>query len=445
MRFRDRRDAGRHLADALGGVDLRGLGAVVLGLPRGGVPVAFEVSERFGFPLDVLVVRKLGVPFQPELAMGAIGEGAVRVENLDVLRSTGLTSVDLDDAEQRERPELERRASRYRAGRTPVDLHDRCAIVVDDGIATGSSARAACKVVRALGAARIVVATPVASRLAAAELRADCDELVCLELPEPFFAVGEWYHDFSQTTDQEVIDLLRRAASDRAGSAVAAVSDGCVEQSDDDIEIPLGSVTLAGRLTIPPAACATVIFAHGSGSGRHSPRNRFVASELQRAGLATLLLDLLTPDEEVRQASVFDVQLLGQRLEGTTRWAGTLLELAQRPFGYFGESTGAAAALWAAAQPDCRVAALVSRGGRPDLAAPLLSAVRAPTLLIVGARDEIVLELNRKAQAALRCESRLSVVPGASHLFEEAGTLDVVAELARDWFITNLGMKEHCD
>jgi putative phosphoribosyl transferase len=154
--------------------------------------------------------------------------------------------------------------------------------------------------------------------------------------------------------------------------------------------------------------------------------------------LATLLLDLLTPVEELDRSSVFDVPLLARRLAEATTWVATVPGLESVPMGYFGASTGAAAALWAAAQPDCPVAAVVSRGGRPDLAGPLLAAVTAPTLLVVGGLDETVLELNRKAQAELRCENQLVVVPGATHLFEEAGALDTVAGLAREWFASKL-------
>lgn len=437
MRFRDRFDAGRHLAEVLSRADLQGLEATVAALPRGGVPVAFEVAERLGAPLDVLVVRKLGVPFQPELAMGAIGEGGVRVENSDVLRSAGLGPKDLEDAERRERPELERRAALYREGRSQVDVHGRCAIVVDDGIATGSTMRAACRVLRAIGAARIVVAVPVASRMAVTDLRGECDELVCLEIPDPFFAVGEWYRDFSQTGDDEVVDLLRRAAVDQEPADGRGVVPSAPER-DDEVEVRAGGSALTGRLTVPSDPQGTVLFAHGSGSSRHSPRNRYVAAVLQRAGLATLLLDLLTPAEELERSSVFDVRLLARRLAEATKWVATVPELGAVPMGYFGASTGAAAALWAAAQSGCPVAAVVSRGGRPDLAGPLLPAVTAPTLLVVGGLDETVLDLNRKAQAELRCENQLIVVPGATHLFEEAGALDTVAGLARDWFVAKL-------
>jgi putative phosphoribosyl transferase len=437
MRFRDRSDAGRHLAEVLCRADFQDLPVVVVALPRGGVPVAFEVAERLAVPLDVLVVRKLGVPFQPELAMGAIGEGGVRVANPDVLRSAGLGSKDLDDAERRERPELERRAALYREGRSRVEVHGRCAIVVDDGIATGSSVRAACRVLRALRAARIVVAVPVASRMAVTDLRGECDELACLDAPDPFFAVGEWYRDFSQTADDEVVDLLRRAAliQERGGGRTEEPN---APEHGEEVVVRSGDTSLAGRLTVPPDPRGIVLFAHGSGSSRHSPRNRFVAAVLQESGLATLLLDLLTPAEERDHSSVFDVRLLADRLGAATKWVAGLPRLDALPIAYFGASTGAAAALRAAAQAGCPVAAVVARGGRPDLAGPFLPAVTAPTLLIVGSRDEPVLELNRRAQAELQCENELVVVPGATHLFEEVGALETVAGLARDWMLSRL-------
>jgi putative phosphoribosyl transferase len=177
-----------------------------------------------------------------------------------------------------------------------------------------------------------------------------------------------------------------------------------------------------------------VIFAHGSGSSRHSPRNQFVAEVLYRAGLGTLLLDLLTPTEELNRANVFDVELLASRLTAVTRWLSGRPDTASCRVGYFGASTGAGAALWAAADADAQIAAVVSRGGRPDLAGSRLAQVQAPTLLIVGSADEVVLALNRSAQAQLRCPSQLAVVERATHLFEEPGTLAEAAVLAGDWF-----------
>jgi len=181
-----------------------------------------------------------------------------------------------------------------------------------------------------------------------------------------------------------------------------------------------------------------VLFAHGSGSSRHSPRNQFVAGVLNRAGIGTLLLDLLTPGEAESRQNVFDIDALQRRLVLATRWLAIELRPAEPPLGYFGASTGVAAALWAATDPGVDVAAVVSRGGRPDLAGPRLGGVRAPTLLIVGGDDDVVLELNREARTLMTCPTALRVVPGASHLFEEPGTLQVAAELARDWFLEHL-------
>ena len=439
MSFRDRTDAGRQLAAVLQRAGVGGEHAIVLGLPRGGVPVAFEVARALRLPLDVIVVRKLGVPFQPELAMGAIGEGGVRVENQEVIHSSALLALDIEAVERHERVELERRARQYRGDRPRMDLTDRDAVIVDDGIATGSTARAACQVARAHGATRVVLAVPVASRAALASLREVCDEVFCVEVPEPFYAVGEWYRDFSQTTDDQVVDLLRRAAGEDGGGRGGDPPRSGGEARDEEVEVPSGDLGLIGRLTIPAAPLGTVVFAHGSGSSRHSPRNRYVAGVLNDAGLATLLVDLLTLEEETDRSHVFDVRLLAERLVDAARWTSAQPGVPSSGVGFFGASTGAAAALRAATQPDCRVSAIVSRGGRPDLAAPLLSAVTAPTLLIVGGRDEGVLALNRRAQAELRCESLLTVVPDATHLFEEPGALETVAGLARDWFLEKMG------
>ena len=197
---------------------------------------------------------------------------------------------------------------------------------------------------------------------------------------------------------------------------------------------------LAGNLAVPAGAKGIVLFAHGSGSSRQSPRNVWVARHLQRAGLATLLFDLLTRAEEARDASTrehrFDIPLLAHRLAAATLWLAEHGELARLAVGYFGASTGSAAALVAAAELGDRVAAVVSRGGRPDLAGePVLARVVAPTLLIVGGNDDAVLTLNRAAHAQMSCERQLAIVPGASHLFEEPGALEVVADLAMQWFV----------
>ena len=230
--FIDRTDAGRRLGGRLG--QLRGRDVMVLGLPRGGVPVAAEVARALDAPLDVIIVRKLGVPSQPELAVGAVGEDGVLVVNERVARRVHLSEAEFAEMERRGREEVQRRAEWFRADRPRQPLTGRIAVVVDDGIATGSTARAACQVVLALGAARVVLATPVCAPQTARTLRGEVDEVVCLETPAWFGAVGQFYVDFRQTSDDEVVELLRRGA--RAVSVPADDSprgDGPVDEEPD--------------------------------------------------------------------------------------------------------------------------------------------------------------------------------------------------------------------
>jgi predicted phosphoribosyltransferase/dienelactone hydrolase len=391
------------------------------------------VADALGAPLDVIVVRKLGVPYQPELAMGAIGEDGVRVVDQRIVGLVGASSADIARVEERERIELSRRAERFRRGHARVPLSGRHVIVIDDGVATGSTARAACEVARAEGASRVTLAVPVAPSEWVERLGDVADELVAVETPAAFRAVGQFYVDFRATTDDEVVAVLARAAARRAGDRPEPRG-----RMDCEVDITLGTLHLPGHLTVPAGATGLVVFAHGSGSSRHSPRNEFVAEILHESGLGTLLFDLLTEDEASNRSHVFDVGLLAERLVGVTEWAR--LRSDALPIGYFGASTGAAAALRAAVVLGDDVAAVVSRGGRPDLTGRCLAAVRAPTLLIVGGADTTVLGLNRQAYEQIRCERRLCVVPGATHLFEEPGTLRIAAEAARDWFVRHLAL-----
>ncbi|HLF42614.1 MAG TPA: phosphoribosyltransferase family protein [Acidimicrobiia bacterium] len=435
--FRDRVEAGRQLAEHL--LYLKDQDVVVLGLPRGGVPVAHQVALALDAPLDVIVVRKLGVPYQPELAMGAIGEEGVRIIDSHIVSMAGVSDNELAEVERAERAELDRRAHLFRGGRPREPLQGRVAVIVDDGIATGSTARAAAQVARELGAARVVVATPVAPREVRARLGRDADEVIVVETPEPFYAIGQFYLDFSQTADEEVTAILERASPTVEGGSVPwpPMSADDPPPIDQEVSVTVGGADLGGHLTVPDGSMGTVLFAHGSGSSRHSPRNRHVAEALNRAGLGTLLFDLLTPAEEPDRTNVFDIGLLARRLVEGTGWLTRLEAWPPQPIGYFGASTGAAAALWAVSELGGAISAVVSRGGRPDLAMQHLAQVRSPTLLIVGGLDTVVLDLNWAAQAAMSCENRLDVVPGASHLFEEPGAMDRVALLARDWFVTH--------
>jgi len=420
--FHDRVEAGRRLARHLQGSPLGTSSAhrdlVVLGLPRGGVPVAAEVARALQAPLDVIVVRKLGVPAQPEYAMGAIGEDGVTVVSNDVIELVRVSARDLERVEREQRELLDSRLMALRAVRPREPLTGRTALLVDDGIATGSTMRAAVRVARAHGAARVIVAAPVAPPDVVSMLLREADDVVVLEQPEPFWAVGNWYEHFDPVSDDDVVALLTHAMLPMSRDVTLAVDGG----------------HLHGDLVVPPAARGVVVFAHGSGSSRHSPRNRWVAERLQTAGMATLLIDLLTEDEAGLRSNVFDIDVLTARLRTAVARLGELPETHHLPVGLFGASTGAAAALCAAADTEHHVVAVVSRGGRPDLAGPALGRVTVPTLLIVGGDDGVVIGLNEEAAAQLPCVHRLAIVPGASHLFEEPGTLEQVADLAVTWF-----------
>jgi putative phosphoribosyl transferase len=425
--FRDREDAGRRLAARL--ARYREERPVVFALPRGGVPVGFEISRALGAPLDVFVSRKLGAPGQPEFGIGAVAPGGVRVLNADVVERLGIPEDYLEAITRRETAEVERRLAHFRGDRPEPEVAGRTVILVDDGLATGVTARAAVEAMKRLGPRRLVLAAPVCAAQTAELLGPEVDELVCLEAPPDLGAIGFWYGDFSQTSDEEVIELLERSRR---------------EVGERTVRIPAGPVELEGSLGVPAGggASGVVLFAHGSGSGRHSPRNRRVAQALREKGLATLLIDLLTPDEEAldreRGHLRFDIDLLALRLREATDWLRRDADTRDLSVGYFGASTGAAAALVAAAERPETVSAVVSRGGRPDLAGEALPRVEAPTLLIVGGEDEVVIRLNEEALALLRVEKRLEIVAGAGHLFEEPGALEEVARLAADWFTRHL-------
>jgi putative phosphoribosyl transferase len=429
--FRDRHEAGRRLADRLASYTLPH--PLILGLPRGGVPLAADVADALGADLDVLVVRKLGAPGNPEYAIGAVGEDGAVVVDHSATRALRVTRDQLDRIADAEGREIKRRVSAYRGGSRRLGVAGRNVIIVDDGLATGSTAAAAVRVARHLGAAHITVAVPVGSVQAVDWLRGMADSVLCLETPEPFYAVGQHYADFAQVPDEDVIAILRahprrdNCGRDDSGSV------------DEEVQISCEGLRLPGHLTIPDTAHGIVLFAHGSGSSRLSPRNVAVAKQLQGAGIGTLLFDLLTEREAADRRLVFDIELLADRLLHATTWMRQCAEAADLRLGYFGASTGAAAALVAAAQDPEDVSAVVSRGGRPDLAGVWLEKVQAPTLLIVGGHDYPVIDLNRQAQQHLHCRNLLEIVPGATHLFEERGTLAQAGRLAQSWFLQHLG------
>jgi putative phosphoribosyl transferase len=431
-RYRDRREAGRVLAGELAG--LAGENPVVVALPRGGVPVGYEVAAALGAPLDIGLVRKLGAPMQPELGIGALGEGGQAVLDTEAARRLGISREELRVIVEREQRELERRRRSYRPGHPPIDVDGRVVLLVDDGLATGVTAIAAARVLRARGAQAVILAVPVCPSGVAERLRSEFDRFVCLSSPQPFLGVGAAYEDFGQTTDREVVELLARARRGSSGDDGGAKASNGPPVTELEVTVPEAGIELSGTLGLPDDPAGLVIFAHGSGSSRLSPRNRAVAGHLNAAGIATLLFDLLTEDEARDRANVFDIDLLAGRLLAARRWVAQAPEIHDLPVGLFGASTGAAAALRTAALAPEGVAAVVSRGGRPDLVGAALRQVKAPTLLIVGGEDREVLDLNRRAANMLAGPHKLAVVPGAGHLFEETGALEQAAGLAAAWF-----------
>ncbi|HWM95855.1 MAG TPA: hotdog fold thioesterase, partial [Streptosporangiaceae bacterium] len=292
MRFRNRADAGRRLASRLEG--LRGKDAVILGLPRGGVPVAAEVARALAVPLDIILVRKLGVPNQPELGMGAIGESGARVINPDVVRYAQVSEAQMAEVERRERAELQRRALRFRGGAPHEPLVGRIAVIVDDGIATGSTARAACQVARAQGAATVLLAVPVAPLGADVAMRGDADEVICLEMPERFLAIGEWYEDFAQTSDEEVVALLRAARAMQAERAREHPADEPEEQVPEAVT---GRQDEPGISAGAPGGHAPEPAAGGPGAGASRAELDGLVDMLPFAAGLGLVLDAAAPDE----------------------------------------------------------------------------------------------------------------------------------------------------
>ncbi|HZN92490.1 MAG TPA: phosphoribosyltransferase family protein [Myxococcales bacterium] len=438
--FRDRKDAGRQLARAL---EAYGREApVVLGLPRGGVVVANEVAQALGAPLDVVVVRKVGAPGHEEVGMGAVAEGGVTVLNNDLIARMAVRDEELWERVVHQREELEARVRLLRRGRAPIDLHGRTVILVDDGIATGGTMLAALRAVRERGGRRIILAVPIGSGQALEDLAPQVDELVCLRVPSALSTIGAWYEDFSQTSDREVLELLHEESGEQEWLQWTSPPEDDPPLAERELTIDAGGVPLPAHVAIPPAPRGLVLFAYGSGSSRYSPRNQQVARILHRHGLATLLFDLLTEREEriddVTGGLRFDIPLLARRLIAATDWVQRSGPLRGAPLLYFGTRTGAAAALIAAAERPWRVKAVVSCGGRPDLARDWLLRVSVPVLLLVGGADQAVLDLNQEVKGLLPTGSVLSIVPGATHLFEEPGAPDRVGEAAARWFIQHL-------
>ncbi|MBI2207675.1 MAG: alpha/beta fold hydrolase [Candidatus Rokubacteria bacterium] len=430
MRFHDRTDAGRRLADAL--APFVTPPAVVAGIPRGGVAVALPVVERFGLPLTVVYARKLTAPIAPELAFGALDEDGEVILEPRIVATLGLQRDDIDRARTRVAAEIRRRMQLYQVPPLATYLPGASVLLVDDGLATGNTMRAAVAYARRHGAREIVVAVPCASVEAAERFRHEADRFVGLVIDPGFYAVGAYYEDFSPVEDAAVCRMLEQAQRIIAGSDPPASGLAVSFKNSRGLR-------LAGELLVPdgPGRHPVVVFAHGWGSSKASPRNRMVATALVAAGIAAFLFDFTghgdsegTDEDSTAAQQHDDLRSAADILE-------TLDEVDSRRLGIAGASSGAAAALLFAAE-DQRVKALVMRSGNARGAELAAERVRAPTLLIVGALDAPILAVNEELLARLAGTKRMEIVPGGNHLFEDPAALRRAATLTVEWFARHL-------
>ncbi|MEU0491655.1 phosphoribosyltransferase family protein [Nocardiopsis sp. NPDC006139] len=417
--FTDRSEAGRRLAERVRPYAVSD--PLVLALPRGGVPVGAELARRLDADFDVLVVRKIGLPGHPELGVGAIAEdGRVLFDDLALARMR-VPRQALAGTVDAERAELDRRRRVYRGERPPPDIAGRDCVVVDDGVATGGTARAALRMVRQAGPAQLVLAVPVASREAIAMLKEEADAVVVLGVPDNFRAVGEWYRDFDQLSDGHVTAIMSEVGRSHSRPGTAR-----------GVRVRAGDVYLDGDLTLPAALRGAVVLAFGEARG--DPRWRAIASVLQRAGYATLMLDLLVGEERSSVGGGAATEVLGERLSSAVTWLRRATDAASEPVGVLGSGAGAPAALVTAARRPGDVAAAVVHGGRIDLAEPALPDVRAPVLVMLESRDSFVRELGEWARGRMGGPTDLKVLSGAEELLRGAREWRQVAVEAQDWF-----------
>ncbi|MFI6578279.1 phosphoribosyltransferase [Nocardiopsis sp. NPDC050513] len=421
--FTDRSEAGRRLAERVRPYAVTD--PLVLALPRGGVPVGAELARLLDADFDVLMVRKVGLPGRPELGVGAISEdGHVTFDDIALARMR-IPRQALAETVEAERDELERRRRVYRGDRPAPRIAGRDCVVVDDGVATGGTARAALRMVRQAQPAQLILAVPVAAPEAVESLRPEADALVVLSAPDNFHAVGEWYRDFSQLSDGHVTAILAERGRAQPPS-----------DATRGVRIRSGEDYLDGDLTMPATLRGAIVVAVGE--GRADPRWRAVSAVLRRAGYATLLLDLLTAGERAERAEGADTGVLGDRLNAAVTWLRRATDAASEPVGILGSGTAAPAALLTAAGRPQDVGSVVVYGGRIDLAEPSLPKVRAPTLVMLESGDSFVRELSEWARGRMGGPTDLRVMEGAEQLLEGGAEWRRVATEALDWFDRHL-------
>ena len=428
MKFRDRAQAGRQLTEAL--VPVLRPPCVVAGIPRGGVSVALPIVERFRLPLTVVYARKLTAPIAPEFAFGAIDEDGHAIVDSRSVALLGLSPDDVERAKERVSKEIRRRMATYGVPALGHYLPGAAVVLVDDGLATGLTMRAALEYARRHGAREIIVAVPCAAEAAAREFERAADRFVSLTVDPGFMAVGQYYVDFSPVSDDEVIAMLARSREPTAPGRGAA--------SGGDVRVPFKNsrgFALAGRLLVPAPSgpYPAVVFAHGWGSGKDSPRNRAVAEALRALGFAAFLFDFTGHGESEGSQEDSTQEQQVDDLAGALGALETLDEIDGRRLGVVGASSGAAVAVLGAAR-DQRIRALALRSPNLMGAEASVSRVSVPTLLVVGEHDAPILAALEPLLGRFGGPRRLDVIPGGDHLFEDPAALARATAAIAAWF-----------
>jgi len=417
--FPDRTVAGHWLAERVR--DVTGATPVVIALPRGGVTVGAEVARVLHAPLDVAVVNRISLPDRPDVDLGAVDEDGHVCYDDTALARLRIPRNRLSDVVAEARDKITHSREMYRGARTLPRLTDRDVIVVDDGATTGSTARAALRMVRRHRPARLVLALPVASTEAVERLQEEADRVVALAVPETFHSLDRWYRDFSEVDEGQVAALLaeHRDLGESGDSRYPA-------------RFSAGGVELEGELIVPSVVRGTVVMA--SGHGRLAPHNQAIGTVLRAAGYATLLLDLLTPTEVSPEADELAPAVLGERLAAGVRWIRRTPVVASAPIALLGAGQAAPGALDAAARLPGEVGAVVTHGGRVDLAGEALTQVRAPTLVLVQGSDSFVRELAEWTLGRMTGPTAVEIVAGAEQLLHQPEEWRRVGVRAAEWF-----------
>lgn len=431
--FNDRAEAGRALAAKLESVFRRREREklVVLAVPRGGVPIAFEIARAFGASFDVLLVERLVPPGGQDYTLGAVSETGVSYVNFARFDELSLAEGELAHIKSQAAREIKRKTLEYRGERLPLPIAGRTVVVVDEMARSGATAIAAARALRKRGAARVLFAAVATTPESTRAISSEVDQLVSLHTIEGLESTERLFVSTVEPTDVDVRAYLEEARhfAIPVGRRIRASAPA----EHEEVRLEGSQIQALADIVMPVEPEGLVIFAHGMRSNRLSPRNLHVARVLHGVRVGTIIFDLFSELELLGQLGTPDLQELTRRVIEVAKWARERYRL---PIAFFGAGTGAAAALLAAAALGREVEAVVTRGARPELGASELVGMTAPALLVVGGEDSATIEINRRVEAALSSEVDLEIIPGAGHLFEEAGALEAVAHLAADWYLS---------